>query len=225
MAVLLWLPACVAGEAPRHSVASVGSIGSGPDGDSSSSGAGDGSDEAGDVGGSSSSSSSAGDGTTGEDGCAQYCALIDERCTDAQKQYPGGLECAAVCAGLAAGTPDDQLGNTVACRQFHAISAAEDPVTHCLHAGPSGGGVCGGACENFCALALASCVGPLSPWDGVEACLADCAAFDTEPGFSATVVDGDSFACRMTHATLAAVQPDPHCTHIGAVSPVCTDSP
>ena len=46
------------------------------------------------------------------------------------------------CKMWYAGTDADTAGDTIGCRTYHAGAALGDPVTHCPHASPSGGGVC-----------------------------------------------------------------------------------
>lgn len=171
-------------------------------------------------------SEASGDGDEGSGGaadpCPEYCTLVNEHCEGDQAQYSGQSACESVCVGMAPGTPDDQLGNTVGCRTFHAINAAEDPDTHCVHAGPAGGGVCGGNCESFCSLALQLCTGDAAQWADVESCLADCEQFPDDVPFSEGQTTGDTFACRLAHLSLAGLQPAPHCSHIGLVSDTCT---
>ena len=121
------------------------------------------------------------------------------------------------------GDVGDDLGNSVACRTFHSVLAAEDPAGHCLHAGPAGDGTCGADCESFCVLAANTCPGDLSPYPDAESCIEACGAFPLDPPYSADVPDGDSFACRLRHLTLATLQPDIHCSHIAPESPVCFD--
>lgn len=156
--------------------------------------------------------------------CAEYCQVVDDHCEGELAQYPGITICESLCARMNPGTPEDTLGNTVGCRTFHALLAAEGPEPHCAHAGPTGAGTCGANCESFCTLALATCEGDRSPWPGAEACIADCEAFDPEPAYSADTPDADTFACRMRHLTLAGEQPEIHCAHIGPASPVCVDA-
>ena len=173
------------------------------------------------TGGDEAESSSSGGGDEAA-ACADYCSLVSDHCADDVVQYAGASLCEATCANIPAGVAGDELGNSVACRTFHAILAAEDAAFHCPHAGPAGAGTCGADCESFCTLADRTC-GELSPFAGAEACIAACAAFPTEPAYSADVPDGDSFACRMQHLTLASLQPEIHCAHIGEDSPVCVD--
>jgi hypothetical protein len=77
--------------------------------------------------------------------CAGYCAQTAANCTGANAQYDDTAECMAYCtaSGWPAGTANAMSGNTIACRIYHGGVAATDPVTHCPHAGPSGGSVCG----------------------------------------------------------------------------------
>ncbi len=175
------------------------------------------------------SSSEGGDAesSTGNDGavqaCADYCRLITDHCQDDDAQFSGTALCESTCAFLPEGTPGDTLGNSVACRTFHSVLAAEDPQEHCLHAGPAGDGTCGADCESFCTLAFNTCPGELSPYPDSETCIAACEAYPAEPPYSAEVADGDTFACRLRHLTLASLQPDIHCSHVAVESPVCFD--
>lgn len=171
------------------------------------------------------SSSSGAPSEAGEraEACATYCEIIGDHCDGTLAQYSGALVCEATCGVMDLGAPEDALGNTVGCRTFHAMLAAEDPDTHCRHAGPAGDGTCGADCENFCALALDVCAGELAAYADADTCIAECSAYDPEPAYSSDAAPADTFACRMHHATLAAAQPEVHCAHIGPVSPVCTD--
>ncbi len=155
--------------------------------------------------------------------CPQYCDLIGDHCQDEFEQFAGRTICEATCTLMAPGDPGDVLGNSVACRTHHALLAAESAHPHCLHAGPTGDTTCGGPCENFCGLSQRACPDELSPFADVDACIAECESWAPQPAYFATVPDGDTYACRMHHLTLAALQPDVHCGHIGTESPVCRD--
>ncbi len=154
--------------------------------------------------------------------CADYCSLVTDHCADDLAQYSGSALCESTCLNIPPGADGDELGNTVACRTFHAVLAAEGPDVHCAHAGPAGDGTCGADCESFCSIAASTC-GDLSPFASSEVCVSACEAFPTEPAYFAGVPDGDSFACRLRHLTLASLQPEIHCAHIGPDSPVCVD--
>lgn len=171
-----------------------------------------------------------GEDSTGEgeappqvDPCPDYCQLMDDHCDGDLAQYPGQAICEATCALMEPGEETDVLGNTASCRAHHALLAAESADPHCLHAGPTGDTTCGGPCESFCSLALVACPGELSPFLDADDCIAQCEAFDPEPRYSASVTEGDSYACRMHHLTLAALQSEVHCSHIATDSPVCRD--
>ena len=169
------------------------------------------------------SSTGGADAGGNEELCADYCGLIDDHCEDELAQYTSDNLCEATCAAMPPGTPGDELGNSVSCRTFHAILAGRTPQTHCQHAGPAGAGTCGANCENFCSLAMNICGGDLAVYASAEECITECDAFLPEPLYAADVPDGDTFACRLRHLTLASAQPEVHCGHIGPVSPVCFD--
>ena len=114
-----------------------------------------------------------------------------------------------------------RLGNSSACRRFQAVQASEMPATFCGAAGPTGDGVCGAQCESFCGLASELCTGDLEQWPDIPSCIADCMQFPTDTMFNASVTMGDSYACRSYHLTVAALDPDVHCPHIGLVSATC----
>ncbi len=163
------------------------------------------------------SESGAGDGPS----CEQYCELIEDHCSGDLAQYSGSTVCGATCALVPPGTEDDVLGNTLGCRIHHTILAAEQPEPHCFHAGPAGDDTCGATCESFCTVALQACTDDLAVWPDAEACIADCTMFADDPKYTATIADGDTFACRLKHLTLATLQPEVHCEHIALQSAVC----
>ncbi len=182
-----------------------------------------GTEDSGDGDGESSSDGEGDEPPSIEELCPNYCELIGDHCQAEFEQFAGRTICEATCVLMAPGEPGDVLGNSVACRTHHALLAAESANPHCLHAGPTGDTTCGGPCENFCGLGQRACPGPLSPFVDVDACIAECEGWDPQPAYFATVPDSDTYACRMHHLTLAALQPDVHCGHIGTESPVCRD--
>jgi hypothetical protein len=157
------------------------------------------------------------DSSGGAFDCAAYCTTITANCTGDNAQYGTTPDaCPTTCATWAAGTEGETSGNTLGCHLYHAGAAADAPGTHCIHAGPSGGGMCGASpCEDFCALVEAACEGEANPYADNAACLTACADYATEPAFSAATTSGDTFACRLYHATAASALPDPHCGHVG----------
>jgi len=156
--------------------------------------------------------------------CTDYCNTIMTNCTGGNAQYFSMAACLQTCATLPRGSASDGGGNTVGCRATHAGPgyAAVDPVTHCPHAGPGGAGVCSASnCDGFCTIALGACKGPNQAWATMDACMVDCAMFNTSPPYNASISSGDSYACRMWHLTAASVDPVTHCPHTKLVSATC----
>ena len=152
-----------------------------------------------------------GDGTCGPvigpGDCDVYCDIIQAACGDsgaADSQFADRPACMAWCRDLAGppgGQTDDPGGNTVGCRTREARLAQVDAPGHCMAAGPTGGGVCGTLCENYCDLAERNCVGQSTLYSERDECLLVCL------GIAATgkVGDqsGDSLQCRMNHLLTA----------------------
>ncbi len=161
--------------------------------------------------------------------CATYCAVMQQNCrnenlTDNQEYLsPPDTACTTICplfesVAVEGGTVDKTeatpMTNTLNCRIWHANAAAGDPHVHCPHAGPLGGNMCqdpGGACEEFCNLDLAICVGDAAAYpsvtDCMNGCLPDAGGY---PGFPYNVnptdnevsdlaSSGNSLNCRMYH--------------------------
>jgi hypothetical protein len=61
---------------------------------------------------------------------------------DELNSYNDMADCEAQCSEWYQGTEGQTAGDTVGCREYHAGAAIGDPMTHCPHAGPGGGGVC-----------------------------------------------------------------------------------
>lgn len=141
----------------------------------------------------------------GETACDRYCDVIMSACTSVP-QYTSREACFAYCddfAKLPIGVEDDQEGNSVECRIYHAtVASATSPELHCPHAGQSGGGVCGTYCENYCHLMLENC----TTYDatGEAACLTECGSVpDTgEPNG----MTGNNIQCRIHFAGLAGAE-------------------
>lgn len=161
------------------------------------------------------------DSTGGEDVCPEYCNLVQDVCTADFSQYPSDAVCLAVCDALPPGNPEDQLGNSAACRRFQAVQASENAATFCGAAGPTGDGVCGAQCETFCGLAMELCTDDLAQWTDIPSCITDCMQFPDTVEFYSGVTMGDSYACRSYHLTVAALDPGVHCPHIGLDSATC----
>lgn len=158
---------------------------------------------------------------------------MEAACSGASRQYDGSFaneSCSNLCTLWPQGTPGDESGNSLECRAYHAGAALSDPQTHCAHAGPFGGGVCGASrCETFCSALVAMCTPPYQVYDSELDCRTDCEAYsDASVRFTADADDTtDSFRCRAYHLTQAALDPGTHCPHAGGPnattpSPVCT---
>jgi hypothetical protein len=174
--------------------------------------------------------------------CPTYCSTITTTCTGANNQYQDANHCMATCAKFAMGTSADTGGqNTLGCRLYHAQNAmlTGDTATHCPHAGPAGAAismanpqpaVCGDACTSFCTLEISICgtldtpiTGIPAQYQNMAACMTACGTGTT--GFNkskplvagATNSSGDSLACRLYHATNAAISGNAvnHCPHTG----------
>lgn len=156
--------------------------------------------------------------------CATYCTSIMANCAGVNQQYTDTASCLGACAAFPPGTSADKSGNTLGCRIYHAGAAATDATTHCPHAGPGGASVCGTNCEGFCAIAQRTCTGSNVQFQDAAACQTACAAFATTPAYNTAQTSGNSFACRLYHAQVAAASSanaNTHCPHIPAASPVC----
>ncbi|HEX8109131.1 MAG TPA: hypothetical protein VF516_15465 [Kofleriaceae bacterium] len=166
--------------------------------------------------------------------CPSYCTEIQANCTGANAQYPTettNAHCLAACASFPTGTLADTSMNTLGCRIYHAGAPAKsDPATHCPHAGPGGDltsvtsppGTCGDACTSFCTLEIKACGTTTSaPTTGqyadMNACITACKAFPNSTHKYTITSAGDSLACRLYHATNAAITGNAatHCPHTG----------
>ena len=168
--------------------------------------------------------------------CPSYCAEIQANCTGANAQYSDTAHCTATCASFTVGasTVTDASGNTLGCRIYHGGAPSKGmPGTHCVHAGPAGDlisatppAVCSGGdvCASFCSLEIKACGSldaplpgnprdtsnsPLFQYQNMTDCMASCAKFDKAHAYS-TMAKGDSLACRLYHATSAAIAVTPN---------------
>lgn len=148
--------------------------------------------------------------------CASYCNGILNACGGEVAQYDSVQECLGVCEHFDAGELGDDLGNTLGCRVHHTELARLDPATHCEHAGPSGGSMCGDICDGFCAVAPAVCGAQYS----AQNCDDRCAALTSEPRYSVNST-GDTVECRLYHLTKATVDQDECANTDRNNSPTC----
>lgn len=146
--------------------------------------------------------------------CASYCTSITSSCTGANSQYGSTAECMSTCAHFPEGTAADMSGNTLGCRTYHAGAAETGADVHCRHAGPGGDNACGTNCEGFCTLVLGACTGANAQFGGnMSQCMTACAGYATTPPYNSEQTGGNSFACRLYHATAASSNPALHCAH------------
>jgi hypothetical protein len=146
--------------------------------------------------------------------CTSYCSAITARCTGVNQQYGSLATCMSSCQYFSVGATTDTTGNTLGCRVSHVELAQAARSTHCVHAGPSGGGVCGQPCEGFCAIAVAACPGVHT----VGQCPTDCTQIPATPPYSTAIQSGDSVSCRLYYATAAAADPTTYCPDTSASS-------
>lgn len=164
--------------------------------------------------------------------CDYYCKSVDDTggaCGGSNDQYADNFAgvCMKICAGWPQGMLSDTTGNSLGCRIYHGGVAATDEAsatTHCPHAGPFGEGQCGDPCDNFCALAMATCTGGNAAFQDMQTCMTECGMFPkTMPAeqYSVTNSAGNSFGCRAYHLTAAVDNPAMHCSHINMASAPC----
>jgi hypothetical protein len=186
---------------------------------------------------SSSSTGSAGDGAGGGAAldCASYCAEVAANCTTTHEQFTDSATCMGTCAAYPVGAVSDTSGNTLGCRYYHGGAAMADPTTHCPHAGLTGGdndptdataGTCGEACDNFCTVALAVCMGQPSAYATKDDCMMECKQFAPDAtDYNTSDTGNNDYGCRVYHLTAASADASSaatHCPHIHLASATCT---
>lgn len=174
----------------------------------------------------------------------KYCTDVIAHCTGANAQYPTNANAMDQCLGTATsfmvGKTSDISGNTLGCRAYYAGALAmTDPVTHCIHSGPAGDqvdqpGTCGDACTSFCTLEIKVCgstdaqLANITPqYQNLSACMSACNNFNKTNKYvlntTQVAPSGNSLACRLYHATNAALytklgsvaSTNAHCSHTG----------
>jgi hypothetical protein len=153
--------------------------------------------------------------------CAAYCARMDSACVGANEQYGSTADCLATCAAWQTGSQGEMTNNTLGCRTYHAGAAIANANTHCRHAGPGGDGQCGTNCQGFCRLVTHACTGGNQQYNNETECTTMCSGFAALPPYEASQQSGDTFACRLYHATAASTSPGTHCAHVAVVSSTC----
>jgi hypothetical protein len=147
--------------------------------------------------------------------CVTYCNLIamnckgDEATDGGLGQYPNPSSCMNECKQMPVGSASDTTGDTLGCRTYHAGLAAGDPITHCPHAGSSGGGVCGDRCTVFCSRALAVCTTAnnvtMPYFKSTADCMNQCGKvpFKYDPTLPELVQSGTTLNCAFYHMSEA----------------------
>jgi hypothetical protein len=149
--------------------------------------------------------------------CKDYCLIEMVACQGELAQYESPEQCEKVCGALELGTNEDQTGNTVGCRRYHAFSSTTAPETHCFHSGPTGDGHCGhdkvddgitGNCEAYCAIVASACPTEFDASLGdAEACMAACVQLPEAPADSKYTLDAaeesKGLSCRVLYAARA----------------------
>jgi len=142
--------------------------------------------------------------------CSAYCTSVMANCLTTNVQYTDNTDCMNQCALFPLGTDADMAGNTVGCRTYHAGAAASDAATHCIHAGPTGGGPCGAACDAYCNL-TAACTGANKFFPDYAFCMKACPNFNSSDKFGDKA--GNGLFCHTYHAGAAATDANTHCAH------------
>jgi len=151
--------------------------------------------------------------------CDDYCALVMHNCGGTNAQYTDLSSCLNTCFNMDFTDPTARTGQNIGCRTFFAAVAEGDDMASCTKAGPGGDGECGTNCDSFCTFTIRICGD--EPYADYQTCMTACAGFDPSVPYSASVVSGDSLACRLYHMTAAASDPFTHCPHLAVVSSQC----
>lgn len=172
---------------------------------------------------------------TTTDTCESYCSQMVAVCgAETDNPFPGAnpkATCLRVCANWAPGTANAG-GDTLACRAKVLSSTQEykgaELTAGCLNAGPISS-ACGGNCQTFCALNIATCTGTTSQYASETECINQCKAMT--PGLETSIpksIDGNTIACRAYHTMVASgsdTDRSTHCPHSGnPASTHCIDA-
>jgi len=113
--------------------------------------------------------------------------------------------CMTACSAFPLGTDADTAGNTVGCRAYHAGAASSAAATHCPHAGPTGGGMCGSNCEAYCNLTAKACTGANAlSFSDYGTCFTICNnTYDMSGKNLPLDTTGATVQCKIYHATVA----------------------
>jgi hypothetical protein len=164
--------------------------------------------------------STAVDGSAGPT-CAAYCTAVMANCMGAiapdggaptYQQFTTMANCLNSCKAYPVGATGDQSGDTLGCRQNHAVAAKTDP-TQCDAAGPGGAGVCGTDCQGYCQIAQMYCTAANSAmtYSSLSQCMSVCGATPNDVAFSINVQAGPHVACLLYHVQEGSSDPPDHC--------------
>jgi hypothetical protein len=132
--------------------------------------------------------------------CFQYCLMVEAGCGGEDKKHPfgDGNNCEAYCTGNSdkLGLPFDEAVGTIGCRYSQAkIAVKNDDGANCEAAGPTGGGLCGSACDAYCDLAPVLCQNEMVLTPDKATCLEQCSTLP-EVADEDTLY-GNSVQCRL----------------------------
>jgi len=141
--------------------------------------------------------------------CTNYCQNINLLCNGTNTQFYGPSDCALICPTYPLNATTDVYNNSYECRLYHLNNVINgmSPVIHCPHAGPTGGLLCGTACNYYCDFHLQTCTGANQYFSNKADCLAECMAYpdSANPTNLYDIVgSGDSWDCRAYHLNVAA---------------------
>jgi hypothetical protein len=148
--------------------------------------------------------------------CTAYCALMMQSCNaTANQPFADTAMCMAACSLYdPAGNESTVSGANLWCKIYHATASFGGDKSHCTHASPSGAGLCGTRCENYCMISAKTCTGNNSIYADFATCNTTCSTSIVTDG---TVADrgGNTKDCRIYHAFAANATANPavHCPH------------
>jgi hypothetical protein len=161
--------------------------------------------------------------------CKSYCETVMGACQGKNAVYTTMELCLGICANFEPGEEEEPVGNTLACRAFHAQSAELEPDTNCRFVGPGGGDVCGSDCEAYCDLYAKLC-SENDAFKDVALCEKACGGLTDLDRFDVVEDhEGDTVECRLVHVSSAAIRSkaSEHCPHAAVVPtlPWCIGAP
>jgi hypothetical protein len=161
-----------------------------------------------------------------------HCSSSLANCQGTRAQYVDMGTCLASFMTFPDGNVSPtNVANDRGCRQYHANAGYSVGDVHCVHGGPSGGGVCGGPSSSrqswnlltnipSCAMIPAfaylnqSVHAAFTNWADADLQMIVPMGNATVSGYNTAVAAAtDDDACRIYHLTVASTTPVPHCAH------------